>query len=70
MRTDLGKPEGKIPLGRPWRRWEDIIKMDLQEVSWEHGLDRSGSGWGKVAGNSECGSGLPGSKNAGNFLNS
>ena len=25
------KPEGKRPLGRPWRRWEDI-KMDLQEV--------------------------------------
>jgi len=23
------KPEGKIPLGRPWRRWEDNIKMDL-----------------------------------------
>jgi hypothetical protein len=28
----LGKPEGKRPLGRPRRRWEDIIKMDLQEV--------------------------------------
>ena len=26
------KPEGKIPLGRPGRRWEDNIKMDLQEV--------------------------------------
>jgi len=26
------KPEGKRPLGRPWRRWEDNIKMDLQEV--------------------------------------
>jgi hypothetical protein len=26
------KPEGKIPLGRPRRRWEDNIKMDLQEV--------------------------------------
>ena len=27
-----GKPEGKEPLGRPRRRWEDNIKMDLQEV--------------------------------------
>jgi hypothetical protein len=28
----LGKPEEKIPLGRPRRRWEDNIKADLQEV--------------------------------------
>ena len=28
----MGKPEGKRPLGRPRRRWEDNIKMDLQEV--------------------------------------
>jgi len=28
----LGKPEGKRPLGRPRRRWEDSIKMDFQEV--------------------------------------
>ena len=27
-----GKPEGKRPLGRPRRRWEDNIKIDLQEV--------------------------------------
>jgi len=27
-----GKPEGKRPLGRPRRRWEHNIKMDLQEV--------------------------------------
>jgi len=26
------KPESKRPLGRPWRRWEDNIKIDLQEV--------------------------------------
>jgi len=31
-RVLVGKPEGKIPLGRPRRRWEDNIKMDLQEV--------------------------------------
>ena len=28
----VGKPEGKRPLGRPRRRWEDNIKVDLQEV--------------------------------------
>ena len=28
----VGKPEGKRPLGRPWHRWEDNIKMDLQEL--------------------------------------
>jgi hypothetical protein len=28
----VGKPEGKRPLRRPRRRWEDNIKMDLQEV--------------------------------------
>ena len=28
----MGKPEGKRPLGRPRSRWEDNIKMDLQEV--------------------------------------
>ena len=28
----VGKPEGKSPLGRPRRRWEENIKMDLQEV--------------------------------------
>ena len=31
----VGKPEGKGPLGRPRRRWEDNIKMDLQEVGCE-----------------------------------
>ena len=31
-RVLMGKPEGKRPLGRPRRRWEDNIKMDLQEV--------------------------------------
>ena len=31
-RVLVGKPEGRRPLGRPRRRWEDNIKMDLQEV--------------------------------------
>jgi len=30
-RVWVGKPEGKRPLGRPRRRWDDNIKMDLQE---------------------------------------
>jgi hypothetical protein len=34
----VGKPEGKRPLGRPGRRLEDNIKMDLKEVQWE-GMD-------------------------------
>jgi len=33
----VGKPEGKRQLGRSRRRWEDNIKMDLQEVVW--GMD-------------------------------
>ena len=43
-RVLVGKPDGKRPLGRPRRRWEDNIKMNLQQVVWGHGLDRSGSG--------------------------
>jgi hypothetical protein len=30
----VGKPEGKSPLGRPRRGWEDNIKMDLLEIGW------------------------------------
>jgi hypothetical protein len=33
-RVLVGKPEGKRPLGRPRRRWEDGIKMDLREIGW------------------------------------
>jgi hypothetical protein len=33
-RVLIGKPEGKRPLGRPRRRWEDNIKMDLQDVGY------------------------------------
>ena len=39
FRVLVGKPEGKRPLGRPRRRWEDNIKVDLQEVGWGYGLD-------------------------------
>jgi hypothetical protein len=38
----VGRPEGRRPLGRPRHRWEDNIKIDLQEVGWGHGLDRTG----------------------------
>jgi hypothetical protein len=40
-RVLVGKPEGKTPLGRPRRRWEDNIKMDFQEV----GGRFVGTGW-------------------------
>jgi hypothetical protein len=33
-RVLVEKPEGKIPLGRPRRRWEDGIRMDLREIGW------------------------------------
>jgi hypothetical protein len=33
-RVLVGKPEGKKPLGRPRRRWEDGIRTDLMETGW------------------------------------
>jgi hypothetical protein len=30
----VGKPEGKRPLGKPRRRWEDNIEMDIREIGW------------------------------------
>ena len=48
----VGKPEGKRPLGRPKRRWEDNIKMELKEVGrgcgeWMGWL-RIGTGGGRL----------------------
>jgi len=43
-RMGVERPEGKRPLGRPRRRWEDTMKMDLKEVGLGHGLDLYGSG--------------------------
>ena len=40
-RVLVGKPEGKRPMGRPRRRWEDNIKMDRQEVGGGFGIGRS-----------------------------
>jgi hypothetical protein len=52
----VGKPEGKRPLGRPRRRWEDGIRMDLREIDLGGcGLDLTVSGQGPVAGCCECG---------------
>jgi hypothetical protein len=38
-RVSVGKPEGKRPLGRSRRRWEDGIRMDLRETAWG-GMER------------------------------
>jgi len=43
-RVLVGKPEGKRSLGRPRRRWENNVKMDLQEVGGGRRLDGVGSG--------------------------
>jgi hypothetical protein len=40
----VGKPEGKRPLGRPSRRWENGIIMDLREIGWGCGVDSVSSG--------------------------
>jgi hypothetical protein len=63
----VGKPEGKRPLGRQRRRWEDE-----SSGSWRGslGLDGVGSGLGQVAGTSWYGGGLSCSINVGNFLTS
>jgi hypothetical protein len=53
-RVLVGKPEGKKPMGRPRRRWEDNIKMDLQEVGGSCGdwteLARDRDGWPALVG--------------------
>jgi hypothetical protein len=43
-RVGGGETEGKCPLVRPKRRWEENIKTDLQEVECGHGLDCWGKG--------------------------
>jgi hypothetical protein len=52
----VGKPEGRSPLGRPRRRWEDEVRMDIREIGLGGcGLDSTGSGKGSVVGCCECG---------------
>ena len=50
----VGNPGGKRPLGRPRRRWEDNIKMDLQEVGGGRGdwmeLAQDRDGWWALVG--------------------
>jgi hypothetical protein len=58
----VGKPEGKRQLGRPRRRWEDNIKMDLQE------LGCGGMNWIELADTCECGNEPSGSIKCGEFL--
>jgi hypothetical protein len=43
-RVLVGRPEGKRPLGRPRRRWENNIKLDLRETGIDWGeMDSAGS---------------------------
>jgi hypothetical protein len=42
-RVLVGRPEGKSPLGRPRRRWEDNIKLDLREIGFD------GANWIQLA---------------------
>ena len=57
-----GKPEGKRPLGRPRRRWENNIKIDRREVG-------GGEDWMELAQDTcEYGDELSGSINCGEFL--
>ena len=70
-RVLVGKPEGKRPLGRPRRSWEDNIKMDLQEVGGGYGdwmeLVEDRDSWRALM-NTVMNLRVP--KNAGNFLTS
>jgi hypothetical protein len=43
----VGKPEGKRPLGKSRRSWEDNVKMDLREIGWD------GTDWIYVGHNSD-----------------
>jgi hypothetical protein len=54
-RVLVGKPEGKRPLRRPRRRWEDNIKMDIQEVGgsrgdWMEDIPQDRDGWCALVG--------------------
>ena len=64
----MEKLEGKRPLGRPRSRWQDNIKMDLEEVGWGKGLDSAGSEYGQVAGTCKHGNEPSGSIKCGEFL--
>jgi hypothetical protein len=64
----LGKLEGKRPLGRPRRRWDDNIRIELQEVEWGGGA-WTGFIWLKIGtGSCKRGEESPGSINCEGFL--
>jgi hypothetical protein len=50
----MGNPEGKRPLGRPSRRWEDGIRIDVREIGWTVWIEfnwlRIGTWWAVVNG--------------------
>jgi hypothetical protein len=60
--------EGKRPLGRHGRRWEDNIRMDLRETVGRCGLDSIASGQGPVADPCEHGNEISGSIKRGELL--
>jgi hypothetical protein len=65
----VGSPEGRRPFGRPRRRWDDNIKMEIQEVGWE-GMDwidmaQDRDRWRALC---ECGNEPSGSIKRGEFL--
>jgi hypothetical protein len=70
-RVLVGNPEGKRPLGKPRRRWEDNVKMDLQELGGGRGdwmeLAEDRDRWRVLVGSVRD---FRGSINAGNFLTS
>jgi len=68
-RVLIRKPEGRRPLGRPRRRWEDYIKMDVQKRGVGGlGLDCSDSREGQVVGACECSNEPSNSIKSGEFL--
>jgi hypothetical protein len=67
-RVMVGKPEGKRPVGRPWRRWVYNIKMGLQKVGCGGGYWIE-MGKGQVADTCECGNEPSCSMKCGEFLN-
>jgi hypothetical protein len=67
-RVLVRKHEGKRPLGRYRRRWEDITKVDLQEIRWRRGVDLSATGQGQLTGCCEDGNEHSGSIKCGKFL--
>jgi hypothetical protein len=64
----VGSPEEGRALGRPRRRWEDNIKMDLQEVGWGMHWIELAHNRGQVANSCECGNESSVSIKYGEFL--